>query len=543
MKTPAEAPSPTRASSQPAPTESPLQRYLPLLLWFLVIVTLLAIPMRIIGYGYLPGGDARRHVAKAFTDKPYNQILLLRSEYSMDHSPGWEWLLKVLHQKAGWNLDALVTFSVVGLMLCVFYAPLPWLRRPEAWLAALLAQMLAIPELMTRLTQARPLLITEGILIAILFAWSKPSPKNPSWLKLTLTCLGISLSVWMHGAWYLWVLPLAAFFLARSWRKALWLTACFVAGILAGALFTGKPIEFLRQALLIVAAISREHLPQWMLVGELRPSYGEFETLLLLAVVVIWRKLQSIYPAGNTAASVSLSPRERAGVRGNTIPYNQESTDTSGNENQNHQQPDLLRQPIFWLILICWILGFKADRFWADWGVPAVLVWLTLQFEDLMPTLWDAASPKRLMVCGLLAMPLFLHTTNDLDRRYTFNLNENFLNASDPSLQGWLPEGKGIFYSAQMGFFYNTFYQNPQAEWRYIVGLEPALMPEEDRQIFRQIQWNNYAFKAYEPWINKMLSADRLMLEHPVQPNLPQLEWHNALGNIWIGRLPKLKNP
>src|SRR6185437_1074110 len=108
----------------------------------------------------------------------------------MDHSPGWEVLLRFLHFKTGWGREALMAFSVVGLMLCVFYAPLPWLRRPEAWLAALLAQMLAIPELMTRLTQARPLLITEGILIAILFAWSKPDDRKPSPLKIALTCIG-----------------------------------------------------------------------------------------------------------------------------------------------------------------------------------------------------------------------------------------------------------------------------------------------------------------------------------------------------------------
>ncbi len=372
------------SDAQAVLAENPLERYVPLLAWLIVVITLLVIPLRIISYGFLPGGDARRHVAKAFTDKPYTEILLLRSDYSMDHSPGWEKLLRHLHVTGGLNLDGLVSFSVVGLMLCVFYAPLPWLRRPEAWLAALLAQMIAIPEVMVRLSQARPLLITEGILIALLFTWGKADSKNPSPLKLALTCLGIALSVWMHGAWYLWALPLIAFFLARAWRSALWLTACVAVGIFAGALFTGKPIEFLRQALLIVADISREHLPQWLLVGELRPSYGEFDTLALLAYVALWRRLR------------------------------------------NQPQPDFFSQPIFWMIVLCWILGFKADRFWADWGVPAVLVWLTLQFEEILPSLWDAASPRRLVACGLLALPLFLHTTNDLDRRYTFNLNEYF---------------------------------------------------------------------------------------------------------------------
>ncbi|MDB6023257.1 MAG: Gram-positive signal peptide protein family [Pedosphaera sp.] len=462
-----------------------------------VVLILLLIPLRIISMGYLPAGDARRHVAKAFTDRPYTEILALRSDYSMDHSPGWEWLLRFLHLHAGWGQEALVTFSVAGLMLCVFYAPLPWLRRPEAWLAALLAQMIAIPEVMVRLSQARPLLLTEGILIAILFAWSKPGQQKPSWPKIILTWLGISLSVWMHGAWYLWIVPLLAFFLAQSWRSALWLTGCVTAGIFAGAVFTGKPVEFLRQALLIIADISREHLPQWQLVGELRPSYGEFDTLALLGGVILWRWLQT------------------------------------------RRQPEFLRDPVFCLIVLCWILGFKADRFWADWGVPAVLVWLTMQFEEILPAFYDSASVKRLALCGLVAIPLFLHTTNDLDRRYSYSLNEVFLDATDPALKGWLPDSNGIFYNAQMEFFYNTFYKNPQGDWRYVLGLEPALMHDDDLQILRQLQRYNYNLKAYEPWISKMHPADRLVVYSPIQPDLPQLEWHNAIANIWLGRQPK----
>lgn len=475
----------------------PLQRYVPLAAWVIVVLTLLLIPLNIIKYGYVPGGDARRHVAKAFTDRPYTEILVVRPEYTMGHSPGWEWLLKMLHQFAGWDIDMLVNFSVASLMLCVFYAPLRWLRQPEAWLAALLVEMLAIPEVMTRFSQARPFLLTEAVLIAVLFSWSKPDERGPSALKLALTTIGITLSVWMHGAWYLWALPLAAFFMARAWRSFFRLTACVLAGIVAGAMLTGKPVAYLLNAVAMLAAVGREHLPQWMLVGEFRPSYGEFDTLVLLALVVLWRKFR----------------------RG--------------------EQPDYFRQPVVWLIIICWILGLKADRSWADWGIPAVLVWLTMQFEEILPAIYAAASPKRLLACGLLAVPLFLHTTNDLDRRYTFNLHEFFLDAGDPALKGWLPEKNGIFYSAQMEFFYNTFYKNPQAEWRYILGMEPALVPDADLKILRNIQWNNYAYKAYEPWIDKMKPGDRLMLDSGVQPNLPRLEWHNAVGNIWIGRLPK----
>ena len=39
-----------------------LRRYVPLLVWLLVALVLLAIPLKIIGYGYLPGDDAAKRV-------------------------------------------------------------------------------------------------------------------------------------------------------------------------------------------------------------------------------------------------------------------------------------------------------------------------------------------------------------------------------------------------------------------------------------------------------------------------------------------------
>ena len=181
----------------------------------------------------------------------------MRPEYTMDHSPGWEWLLRWLHRLTGWERDALMSFSLLATLLCVLVAPLPWVRRPEAWVAALLIQLVAIPEIMNRLTQARPYLLTEGILIAILVSWFRDGSGKPSRSKIALTCLAIAFSVWMHGAWYLWVLPVAACFLAGEWRSGLRLAACWVVGSIIGAALTGKPIEFLQQAILIAAAISR----------------------------------------------------------------------------------------------------------------------------------------------------------------------------------------------------------------------------------------------------------------------------------------------
>ena len=483
------------------PDTTGARRYVPLVAWLIAVVALVLIPLKIHQTGYVPGGDARRHVAKAFIDKSNQEILVLVPQYKVDNSVGWEWLLRYAHRKLGWNADALISFSLIGLMLCVFYAPLPWLRRPEAWLAALLAQMLAIPELMVRLTQARPLLLTAAVLIGILFAWSKPDNKGPSWIKLLLTTFGFALSAWMHGQWFLWILPLAAFFLARAWSAAISLTLCWMAGTILGAMMTGKPFDFLEQAIFLARKVSSEGVPKWMLVGELQPSYGEFATLTLIGIVFLWRKIAGKQPFA------------------------------------------VFQSPSFWLIVIGWILGLGADRCWADWGVPAVLVWLAMQFEELMVDAWDANAPQRIIACGLLALPLLLHSTNDLDRRYSRAQEEMFLDAADPALQGWLPDHGGILYSSQMGIFYNTFYKNPAADWRYVLGIEPAVMPDDDLKIFRDIQRYPNILGPYEPWIDKMRPADRLAIYSGPQPNLTRLEWHNAGGGIWLGRLRREKKP
>ncbi|MGB7767546.1 MAG: hypothetical protein WBN22_01665 [Verrucomicrobiia bacterium] len=477
------------------------QRYVPLFAWIIVLSTLFLVPLKILSYGFVPGGDARRHIAKAFTDKSDSQVVVLRPGFKLDHNPGWEWVLRRVQKATGWDSGQITVFAVITLLLGVFYSALPWLRRPEAWLAALLAELVALPYLMDRLVQCRPLLIPEGILIALLFVWSRTDPGNPSWCKIILTAAAFCLATWMDGAWFLWGFLFAAFLLAREWRKLLWLLGCWSVGTAVAAALTGSPVQFLEQTIRLAATVTFEKAPQWVLVGEMTPSRGEFETLVLVAVVFLWRRQQ-----GRTTSA-------------------------------------LLNTPVFWLIVICWILGLKADRCWADWGMPAVLVWLTLQFEETFTTYCEATAPKRLLLCALIAFPLFLQSTNDLDRRYSASAGEQFVDAHDLDLQGWLSGKDGIFYCAQMAFYYDTFYKNPAADWRYILGYEPAIMPEADLKILRSIQLSHGALEAYGPWIQKMRPSDRLVIYSPAQPDLPQLEWHHAVGEIWIGRLPEKSPP
>ena len=472
------------------------QRYVPLACWLAGLLVTVFICLKVLGYGYMPPGDARRHVARPFAQKPYSEIVIMRPQYVVDHSPGWEWLLGALHRVLGWDEDALLSFSVTSMALAILCFPIFWMRHPEAWLAAVLAQLVAIPQLMDRWMQGRPFLLTEGVLIAVLFSWSREQERSPSWRKVGLTIFGFALSVWMHGAWYLWVVLLAAFFLAGRWRACFWLAGCWAAGTILGALLTGKPLAFLYGAVFMAQSVYGEHAPKWMLVSEFQSSAGEFTSLALLAMVYIWRRRQ-----GASSAT-------------------------------------LWSQPVVWMIGINWTLGFTASRFWFDWGIPAALVWMAGEIDMAIPLLWNPNSLRRLLACGFIVLPLYLDSTNDLGRRYTECLTEPFVDAHNPELKDWMPGKGGIFYADNMQFFYNTFYKNPRGDWRYILGFEPALMLPDDLKTYREIHRSQGSPEAYEPWIKKMRPEDRLALGRSDKPNIPALEWKQAADGVWIGRLP-----
>src|ERR1700728_1542602 len=175
-----------------------LQKYSPLLCWLIAISASLCIAFKVLSYGYVPIGDSRRYVAKAVTDKEYPQILVLGPTYHMDFSPGWEWLLRKLHRIANVSEDGLMQFSIAGLLLLILCGGLPLLRHPEAWLAALLAVTVPFPGLMSRFTQARPFLLTQGVLICVLLAWGIERRPKLSWWKILGSVAGFALAAWIH---------------------------------------------------------------------------------------------------------------------------------------------------------------------------------------------------------------------------------------------------------------------------------------------------------------------------------------------------------
>src|SRR5471032_2029897 len=117
----------TDSHSNSSPLES-LKRYVPLAVWAIVILVIVAMPLKIISYGYLPGDDTLRHAAKAVSGKTWSEILVLSPVYQIDHEFGWNLLLEKIHGWTHWNAEALVVFSVVAMFILVGWSALPWLK-------------------------------------------------------------------------------------------------------------------------------------------------------------------------------------------------------------------------------------------------------------------------------------------------------------------------------------------------------------------------------------------------------------------------------
>src|SRR5439155_22164301 len=350
-----------------------LKRYVPLLAWIVVILTLLLVPAKIISHGYLPADDALRHAAKAVSGKPWSEILLMRSDFALDPHPGWHCVLGWVHRLLGGNSETLVVVSIVGLMLLVSLAVLPWLRRPEAWLAALLVSTVFVPVFLNRLAFGRPYLFTIAVFITLLLLWSRQGNQRPRPIVLLSTILLLAAAAWIHGSWYQLALPAAGLLLAGRCRAACSFLICWLAGSFLGASFTGHPWQFLAQSLRHLFGVFGEYSLARQLAAELLPSDGDHAAVLVVVAMLLWR-----------ARSPAWKPQD-------------------------------LIHPIFVMGLLGWLLGLKVLRFWWDWGWPAMLVWLALEFQRHFDGWLAFDSGKRLLLTLGLALGVFFGTTSDLE--------------------------------------------------------------------------------------------------------------------------------
>jgi hypothetical protein len=173
--------------------------------------------------------------------------------------------------------------------------------------------------------------------------------------------------------------------------------------------------------------------------------------------------------------------------------------------------------------------------------VPALALWLAREFANLTEAAFRLNPIRRLGSTAFACAAFFLVITSDYGGRWTNNLTVNYLSPENPDVAGWLPDRGGVFYSDDMSLFYQTFFKNPHGDWRYMLGYEPTLMPEEDLQVYRMIQWNYRDAKAFEPWVVRMGPADRLVVRRARsgKPEIAALEWKYVATMIWSGRKPR----
>jgi len=452
----------------------------------------------------LPMDDALRHAAKAVSGKSWQQILVMRDDFHIDPSPGWQAILEWVHNWQNCSAEMLVVFSVIALMLLVTLSALPWLRRPEAWLAALFMSAIFNPACTTRFARGRPYILTDAVVITILFLWLRQTEDRPRRAALIFTPLLVAASAWVHGSWYLLCLPGAAILFAGFWRSAIQYCGCWLVGSFLGCALTGHPWEFLFQSVRHMFGVFGNIVVVQQLEPEMFPSDGESAAVLAVVALVLCRKI--------------------------FLGWN----------------PRTLLNPVFMMMVLGWLLGLKIRRFWWDFGTPAFIVWVALELQEHFENHLSFDSLRRLLVTIGIAAGVFLGFTGDRESRWTANLTTEYVTPETPGIEGWLPGAGGIFYNSDMDTFFETFFKNPTADWRYILGFESGLMRPENLETLRKIQWNRgTAFTAYEPWVKQMRPVDRMIIRASGvggPPDVPELEWHYAASGLWIGRLPQTTN-
>jgi hypothetical protein len=475
------------------------RRLAPRAVWILAALFAVLIPLQILQLGYRPSDDALRHVAKALSGKTWPEILVVQEGYGGDEHPGWHALLSAGHRAFGWDADTLVQLSVAVPFALFWLALLVWRRRPEALLAAIMAASVAAPDSFMRLLLGRPFVLVMIATVTLLQLWARPRERIPP-AQLAASVALIGFSVWVHGSWYLFGIVVAAFALCSEWRKTAQLTACWLAGTLLGAALTGHPVSYLRQTTGHLFDVFGGPMLDRMLVSELRADYGDLTFLMGIGLVLVWRVARGEW------------------------------------------RREAVMNPVFALAALGWLLGLSLSRFWSDWGYPAAIVWLASELEEVLEARLPRERVSAALLAAFVAVGSLVGATRDVGGRWTHNLDTVFLSVSGftrPGLAAWMPEPGGIVYSASLDVFFRTFYANPQADWRYLLGFEPGIMPREDRRTLREIQRSGFAPEAFAPWLKRMRPEDRLILLQSWQPGIAELEWYYAGGNTWIGRLPR----
>jgi len=478
-------------------------KFIPVVVTTVCILVISMIAFKIISYGFLPCDDALAHAAKVISGKDLNQIMVIRPDVKLDPNAGWRAILELVHYVTGWDVLGLVLFSVVSLFILYSLVGISSLRRPEAWPIMLLILTLAWGAPVGRLIEGRPYIVTMTTMLFICFAWPRLTEKKPPYDILSLLALSIASSTWIHCSWYIFGLPVIALLLARQPLASARLAAAAACGVILGAVMTGHPVTFLthtvRHPFLVFGNIRFQN----MLVGELLPGDGSVVLVIAVLLLMAWRALRGRWDS------------------------------------------KVIDNPVFILGSLCWVLGFMTMRVWLDIGIPALSFWVANEIQDFLETGMGPLSAKRLVVAFMALGTLYFAVTSDINFRWSGSIFRESMTANNPEQKDLLPDPGGILYSTDMLVYFRTFFKNPRAEWRYMVGSEPAIMPPEDLKIFRDLQFHFGDIAYFKPWVDKMKPEDRLIIQYGPDkpPPLEGLKWSKITGTQWSGRLPRKGDP
>lgn len=469
--------------------------FVPILIYVSLIATCVIAAARIIARGFLPDDDILADAAKAITGRPWTEILVLRPEFSSDPHVAWHALLRSVELMTGLQQRGLVVLAVIALFTLFCCAGIPWLRRAESWLLALVIAAGASTGIIERFVRGRPFIISAVCLATLLLFWRRFADRPPAPRHLVTIAVIMTVSALLHGSWYLWLLPIAAFALAGEYAWSRAIAVAWVIGCVVAALLSGHPLAFpLTTIRMGFAAFGRATTRQ-SLVAEFQPTQANVTGLMLIGFVVLFHKLCE----------------------------------------EGRAMRPLRHDPAFILACLGWVLGYEATRFWVDWGLVALVVLIAVQIDAFLSARVPAGSERRLWLALGICVSFYLVATNDAQDRWSTSGNVYRTAFSRAAVRSMMPSGNGIIYSADMAVFYEGFFANPKAPWRYMTGFEPTMMPPADYAVYRQIIASHGDPAVYAPWAARMGPDDRIVLRAPEQPQLAGVDWQGIAG-FWVGR-------
>ncbi len=473
-------------------------RLFPVLVLLGCFLVLLVLPFKIVSQGYLPSDDALRHAGFAVSGKALNEVMVSDGQLPDIHE-GWHGFLRFMHRCGLESTEEVVVFEVILLALLFLLPPLFLVKRPEVWIIALLLAYNFF-NFGYRLFFGRPFIVSMAVLVCLLLLRDRLNQPKFCWRTWLLLGLGMTVSIWWRMTWFLYLFPIAAFAAARQWRATGRLLILLAASTVLATLFCGDwmlPVEAIKGVVRALGSAS----DTTALVSELQPA-----TTFIFPIIVVVLLMVSVKLRG---ARVSA----------------------------------LLDSPVFYLLAGSCFLSSGGARWFDDFGIMALLVMMVQELEAWLERdeleWFNWFSFSRCAV-GIAAVALFYASlTANQGGRWSDALKREYVLIDDPETQVGLPDGDGIIYSTSMAVFYQTFFKYPQAPWRYILGCEAAVMPADDLEIYRRIQWNHGAVELYQPWVEKMKPQDRmwLVLGLGETPKVEGLKWTKMTSRIWSGRV------